>query len=251
MKHTLLLLAGLCIAAHTDAQITNGKVTYEEAFTVNVPPDAPGDAAVIKGVLGQGFHFNHVLSFNQEATVYRPEKKEQKNISSSNDDGMAMQIHIKVPEDITYTDLKTGAMLEQRDLMGRKFLVSGDASRRKWQMTGKQKTILTYPCQEAISYGVDTVQAWFTTAIPVSGGPQDWRGLPGMILEGSRLSQNGTLNVKATQVEEGAVSIEAPTEGKKVTKEEFEKIQKEKMKEMQEQFGGHGGSGGHLIIMSR
>jgi GLPGLI family protein len=189
--------------------------------------------------------------FNQDAVVFRTEQKQQ-NASGTTGDGAEMQIHFNMPEEITYTDLKTGATVEQRDLMGKKFLVSGDATRRKWQMTGKQKEILSYPCQEAVSYGKDTLFAWFTTSIPVSAGPPEWRGLPGMVMEASRVvGEGGSYTIKATKVEEGVQALSAPKEGKKVTKAEFDKIQKEKQKEMEEQFGGSHGNGRMMIRVER
>lgn len=246
MKHTLLLLVCICAANLANAQLTSGKITYEEAITMTAPADLPVEAGFLKDIFSKGMHNTRVLIFNQDAAVFRAEQK-QEQASGTTGDGGEMQIRFNIPEEITYTDLKAGTTVEQRDLMGKKFLVSGDATRRKWQMTGKQKEILNYPCQEAVSYGKDTLLAWFTTSIPVSAGPPEWRGLPGMVMEGSRvMGEQGSYSIKATKVEEGAQALSVPKEGKKVTKAEFEKIQKEKEKEMAEQFGGHGN--GHMMI---
>lgn len=251
MKHTLLLLACICAAKLAQSQITAGKITYEESMTMAAPDDLPADAGFLRDIFAKGMHFTRVLSFNQDATVFRAEKKDERKAAGSTDDGMQVQFNFSAPEEITYTDLKTGSTIEQRDLMGKKFLVSGETQRRKWQMTGKQKTVLNYPCQEAVSYGKDTLLAWFTTAIPVSAGPPDWRGLPGMVLEGSRVLTGGSYSIKASKVEEGPVALAAPKEGKKVTKAEFEKIEKEKQKEIEEQFGGGHGNGHMIIRMER
>jgi len=122
----------------------------------------------------------------------------------------------------------------------------------KWKMTGEQKSILDYPCMKA-TYEKDstTVVAWFTPQIPVSAGPSRYTGLPGMILEME--FNDGERKVVATEVELKALEkdiIVAPKKGKKVTQEEYEKIQEEKMKELEQEFGGSSsGSGGTRIII--
>ncbi len=250
MKRTLILLAACCTTACAGAQTTTGRVTYEETMKIEAPADLPAEAGPLKDFFASGMHSTRVLSFNPDASVYTTGKAEEKQMSGNTDDGMHIQFKMQIPEEVTYTDLKAGSVVEQRDLMGRKFLIAGDAAKRSWRMTGQQKTILAYPCQEAISYGKDTIIAWFTTAIPVSAGPQDWRGLPGLILEGSRVQQKGAFTIKATKVEQGqTIAIAPPKDGKKVTKAEFEAIEKEKAKEMQQQSGGrsHGGKDGMII----
>ena len=87
------------------------------------------------------------------------------------------------------------------------------------------------------------VTAWYTMQIPVSNGPGEYAGLPGLILEVSEgkttiLCSKITLN----PTEKG--EIVAPTKGKKVTKKEYGEITKKKMEEMQEMYGGRGRKGG-------
>jgi len=105
-----------------------------------------------------------------------------------------------------------------------------------------QKIILNYPCQEAVLKDTSRkIVAWFTSAIPVSTGPNGYANLPGIILAAD--IDSGKVAIAATNVElkdfDAKIMIK-PTEGKKVTKEQFEKIKEEKRKEMQQEFGGNG-----------
>ncbi len=101
---------------------------------------------------------------------------------------------------------------------------------------------LGYECQKATSSSEEgETVAWFTPEIPVQHGPSSYNQLPGAILMLSTPEQK--MEIMATEVildESHQKEIKAPTKGKKVTNEEFEKIIEEKTKEMEEMYGGQG-----------
>jgi GLPGLI family protein len=87
------------------------------------------------------------------------------------------------------------------------------------------------------------VTAWFTPQIPIGNGPGEYAGLPGLILElnvhrTTLLCSKIILNPKEQE------DIVPPSKGKGVTREEYNKIVKEKMDEMRENFRGRGGRRG-------
>jgi len=141
-----------------------------------------------------------------------------------------------------FVDLSTNSVVATRDLMGKKFLVTGKPEKYKWKMTGKNKQVGSYLCQEATWQDSTTqIVAWFTPMIPVQAGPGDYTGLPGVILHMN--INDGEREITATDVQLGEVGssiLVAPTEGKEVSQEEWSKIRKEKMKEMEEEYGGKG-----------
>lgn len=83
--------------------------------------------------------------------------------------------------------------------------------------------------------------AWYAPEIPISQGPENYWGLPGLILEVSdgkttMLCSKVVMNVKEK------TAIKAPTKGEKVTQAEFEEIMAKKIEEMQQMYGpGNGG----------
>jgi len=87
------------------------------------------------------------------------------------------------------------------------------------------------------------VTAWFTPQIPVGNGPGEYAGLPGLILE-LNAYRTTLLCSKIVLNPKEADDIVPPTKGKGVTREEYNKIVKEKMDEMRENFRGRGGRGG-------
>lgn len=84
------------------------------------------------------------------------------------------------------------------------------------------------------------IEAWYTPQIPVSHGPMEYWGLPGLILEVS--ADNTTmLCSKIIMNPAEKTKIEAPKKGTEVTKEEYQKIITEKMAEMRNMYSGRRG----------
>lgn len=164
---------------------------------------------------------------------------------------------------VLYQDLANNDALEQKEFMNRQFLIAGEEDEKKprWKMTTEQKEILGYKCQKAIfippkkdttqqenkergGWGNtdSTTEAWLTMQIPVLvDRPEKFKGLPGTILEMKSDFKNrrggGTRTITATKVDLRALKeneIEKPNKGKKVIREEFREIVREKMKEMRE-----------------
>ena len=91
-----------------------------------------------------------------------------------------------------------------------------------------------------------TVTAWYCPEIPVNQGPDEYWGLPGLIMEVNDgktviMCSKLVMNVK------DKIEIKAPTGGDKVTQKEFDDIMMKKMKEMSEMGGGPGSRGGMHI----
>ena len=172
--------------------------------------------------------------------------------------GGTMMIRMVEPDNKVYTDLGEGGQIEQREFMSRIFLIEKEGTGMKWKLTGNQKVILGYPCQEAVSETEDTegipgeesskVIAWFTPQIAVPAGPGVYGGLPGLVLAVE--INEGTQVIEAVSVTLDPVDqalLKKPRKGKKVDEEEFQAIVKEKMEEM----GAEHGEGGNYHFTVR
>lgn len=87
------------------------------------------------------------------------------------------------------------------------------------------------------------ITAWFTPQIPVKNGPGEYGGLPGLILE-LNADRTTILCSKIVLNTKDGETIEKPTKGKEVTREEYQTIVMEKTKEMRENFRNRGGRRG-------
>lgn len=87
------------------------------------------------------------------------------------------------------------------------------------------------------------VTAWYTLQIPVSQGPDDYWGLPGLILE-VNADRTTILCTKIVMNPKEKEIINQPEKGEVVTQAEYTKIITKKMQEMREMYGGRGNRGG-------
>ena len=228
-------------AAADDEPALSGTVVYAEQtkFNVNLPPqmqrfrermDDTRDATVV-------LIFNESSSLSQLA----PEPEEETPQAAPNDRrNRRFQMFRQRENNATFVDFDNNVAIQRREFLDRTFLVEG-AERPNWKLTDDVSEFLGYMCNRAVAT-IDTtlVEAWFTPEIPVPAGPDDYYGLPGLILVVT--TDNGNRSYVATEVSlrpVSAESIAAPTEGRKVTQEEFDKIVAEKRKEMRAQRGNN------------
>lgn len=242
MKRLLLLLSLAGCFHFANAQ-TSGMVQYSETIKMDIKLD--GENAALMDMLPKEQKLACNLYFTEHASLYEHVKKDDVD-KEYEEGGARMRIRMDAPDEKYYYDFAQQTMTEQREFMGRKFLVEGKKDGTKWKLTGKQMEFLGYPCQEAVIQDSNTmITAWFTPAIPVSTGPSSYAGLPGLIL---KADADGRHIIEATSVDLKAGApdkIRKPKEGKKMTSEEFVAMMLEKQKEM----GGDGN--GNVIIRVR
>jgi GLPGLI family protein len=92
------------------------------------------------------------------------------------------------------------------------------------------------------------ITAWYTPEIPVNQGPENYWGLPGLILE---VNDGKTVILCSKVVLNSKVKaeIKAPTKGKVISQKEFDETVIKKMEEFREMNQGRGGNGGmHMRI---
>lgn len=246
MKHfpmkAIFFLPAIITGSSLFAQQTSGIITYQQTITADIDnKDLPEDIAKM---IPREFKTEKVLYFSPDATLYANGNKAKDNEGESySQDNIMIHIEHKEPDEKIYTHVQDKKIVEQRDLMGRQFLVTKDGiESAKWKFTGRQKKILDLPCMEAVSInGDDSTIVWYTPSIPVQGGPETLSGLPGMILEANIGSSIHVAAVKIGEANDEIIKqIKEPTKGKKISSSDFEKLVKQKQEEMQKEYGGKG-----------
>ena len=233
MKKTLLLI--FCFPILLMAQNKEGKVFYKETIQLNI--NVEGLSAEMMKMMPKSQSSHQVLYFNDKESVYKnaDEQENEGFQTGSEESGTMVQVKFAVPDNRFYKNLAEQKIINQKEFFSRKFLINSKLENKKWKFTGQQKKVLGYLCQQATTTINDTVlvKAWFTPQIPVANGPQEFGGLPGLILELNINDGERTIvaeKVLLEKLEKG--TIVAPKKGKKMTQEAFEKMQEEKLKEM-------------------
>lgn len=250
-KMKLIYTLCLAILAFSAATQSTGRIVFEEKMDLHktLPPERQDMKDMIPQFNSSLFEF----VFNGDESIYQPKKAEDTEVTSSQG-GATMTMRFGRDNRVVYKNIAEDKMIDSRDFMQKQFLITGPPTTRKWKVGAKQKEILGYACMEA-NFRLDSttaMTAWFTPQIQVSNGPSDYQGLPGMILQID--INEGTRTITATEIVMEDVDtsvIVAPSKGKEVTSEEFEKIREEKMKEMGIQGGQGPGSGMRHMIMIR
>jgi GLPGLI family protein len=244
----VLVVTGHAAGQKQSEETRSGIVKYEETTMIEIKLD--GEAARLLADFPKERKSAKILKFTPEAATYTTEAQDQPDVARHvQGDGFAIAVRMDEPENVIHTDLKKSRVTEMREFMTRKFLIDRDFKKYDWRITGNQKEVAGYACIEAFrtdTAGIKTT-VWFAPQIEVPLGPGLYNNLPGLVLE--VIENEGKRVITAKEVlftEVNAKELARPTDGKKVTAEEFDAIVKEKMKEM-----GAEGSGGTMRVIIR
>lgn len=162
-----------------------------------------------------------------------------------------------------YKNVKSNTFIQVQEFYGKQFLVKDTLLDIKWVITKESKKIGNYlsfkatasiPKEDLDWYNFSwgdvqnsnegsikdqefvEVVAWYTPQIPVSMGPSEFWGLPGLILE---VNMNNTVMLcsKITLNPKDKNKIETPKKGKMLRKKEYKEIITGKMIEMRDNRG--------------
>jgi GLPGLI family protein len=118
-----------------------------------------------------------------------------------------------------YTDLANGMLSAQKKVYEETFLLKDSLRKINWKLTSEVRTIAGYECRRANAVILDSIYvvAFYTDKIPVSGGPESFNGLPGMILGVALPHENITWFAKTvTDKSIPATELKVPAKGKAV-----------------------------------
>jgi GLPGLI family protein len=226
------------------------------------------------------FEKTFILNFDKSASIYKEEEK--LDTPGQAGGGMRMMMSMTGGGGTYYKNVKDKSYTVDKEFMGKEFLVKDSLPNLQWKMEGETRVIGGYNCFKATAVRpasktdfrnfrpkkedtattkpadaakktnlmdeLDmpkevTITAWYTPEIPVNQGPENYWGLPGLILEVNDgktviLCSKVVLNPKVK------TEIKASTKGKVTTQKEFDEIVLKKMEEFREMNQGRGGNGG-------
>ena len=267
---SLLLFLGAGLQA-TFAQGFTGRAYYKSTSQFSIKMDstkmAPEQIAQIQASLKKQMEQNYILSFNQTESTWKKEESLGGGPATASAGGAVFMVATSGEGSTLYKNIADQSFLEQQDMMGKAYLVKDMLEPVEWELSEETKKVGNYTVQKAsytrivdskrFSTGMtemenvkDTLQVtvWFTPEIPVAHGPENFFGLPGLILEVQ--NQGRTLICEKIELNPSAdpVVIERPSKGKEITQAEFRTVQEEGMKQMMNRYKGKPGDGNRMEI---
>jgi len=219
------------------AQNNEGFIIYEDKY--NIHKNLPPEMEAMKDRIPEYRTSKKILSFKGQESLYKAYVEEKVEVQELKQ-GRSWGRWNRPDVNEYYSNMTDKVFIDHQEFFGREFLIEGEREIPKWKITPEQKQVGSYLCQKAILNDTSTVTiAWFTPMIPIMTGPDNYFGLPGAVLHvdvdsGMRMITAQTIELTTLEEE-----ISQPKKGKKVSREEFEKIKEEKQKEMEEMYGGN------------
>jgi GLPGLI family protein len=158
------------------------------------------------------------LKFGNNKTLFTPIVDEDEKRNGWFDLQMAYQCNT------IFRDFNTGINTAQKEVFEQTFLLKDTTRRINWKITDETRDIAGYPCRRANAIVMDSVYvvAFYTDKILVSGGPESFTGLPGMILEVALPHENvAWVATKVTDISVPESTIIPPKKGKPVDNKQF------------------------------
>lgn len=125
-----------------------------------------------------------------------------------------------------YKNQKTKQIVSQEYILDKSFLIIEPLLSCDWQITQEEKIIENHTCVKAVS---GNLVAWYCPEIPIPDGPSEYSGLPGLIMEIE--TEFEKIFVKTINLSYSLDKpIVPPKEGKKISREKYEKTLAKKMK---------------------
>jgi GLPGLI family protein len=267
---SLLLFLGVGLQA-AFAQGFTGRAYYKSTSQFSIKMDstkmAPEQIAQIQASLKKQMEQNYILSFNQTESTWKKEESLGGGPATASAGGAVFMVATSGEGSTLYKNIADQSFLEQQDMMGKAYLVKDMLEPVEWELSEETKKVGNYTVQKAsytrivdskrFSTGMtemenvkDTLQVtvWFTPEIPVAHGPENFFGLPGLILEVQ--NQGRTLICEKIELNPSSdpVVIERPSKGKEITQAEFQTVQEEGMKQMMNRYQGKPGEGNRMEI---
>ncbi|MES2277163.1 MAG: GLPGLI family protein [Bacteroidota bacterium] len=228
----LCLLPGTALFAQYTKFTTSGTIEFEKTINLytlakdqlNAKPDEfdiQRLAMYKKMTPNQYRKLPATLTFNGDKTLYTPAKVEVYEKVMNNDNPMAKQFNT------VYNDLSAGTITVLKNVYEEDYLLKDSTRKIKWKLTDETREIAGFVCRRANAVIMDSlyVVAFYTNEIHVSGGPETFTGLPGMIL-GVALPHEGVtwFATKVTDTSVPANTIVPPKKGKPTTNKQLSKI---------------------------
>ena len=262
-KTTCAILIVMLLSNTLLAQDFQGVATYKSYRKIDLKVNDDQNTEMQKQIqeqLQKQMQREYTLTFTKNESMY----KENEKLAAPAPSSSGFQITVSSSTDIMYKNMKENRYVNESEIFGKQFLIKDSLINRPWKLVNETKSIGAYTCYKAtfseeietkklVGNTMETVKeerittAWYTPQIPVNNGPDDFHGLPGLILE----INDGQLTLICSKIimnPKELIEIKEPKKGKVVTQEKFDEIMDKKTDEMMERMQSRKKDGSNVII---
>ncbi|GAO45348.1 GLPGLI family protein [Flavihumibacter petaseus] len=183
MKKIVLFTCFVAVAFVLRAQqvfVSNGVIEYERKINVHRQFEMDEEGSdffkdfISKQPKFHNSYFN--LTFNRAQSIYQPGREA--------DVKMEPWMVGPAKTNVVTMDFKTDVYTSRRRVFEENFEITDSLAKVHWKLSNETREIAGFECRKAVGVICDSVYvvAFYTEEIPVSGGPESFGGLPGMIL---------------------------------------------------------------------
>lgn len=262
LKNSLFLL--LLFVNITQAQEFQGRAIYLSKQLNNVTFDTKGmsDEKVkeLNEKINKMFEKTFVLNFNKTESIYQQEQK----LKEAGSRGETFSSDL---EGELYKNSHTKKYLKAEEFANKNYIITDVLKNYNWDLTQESKKIGGYTCYKAISiakvtkkelqeYEVEKakqsknktsffnlekpkdkkITVWYNPEIPVSHGPNQYWGLPGLIME---VNENNLIILcsKVILNPKDKKSIKAPKNGKVISQNAYDLMEEKQYDKLKDENG--------------
>ena len=183
-----LFLLVFCLPFTVKAQFyARGEITYQRTYNLKLALQLEERYKNFKEYaknLPDDIKAYYTLHFNGQKSDYYFLQDSVKEDASENRLINFLPIKRVAFQNQVWTDFKQHTQKALKKIFETNFLITDSLPEYQWKIEDDIRTIAGYPCRKAITTIDDSVVvvAFYTDQIMVSGGPESFNGLPGMIL---------------------------------------------------------------------
>lgn len=273
----LLLLMIILVSNHIISQDFQGKAYYFSKTSPDMSGWGNGQMTdaqkkQISDRMKGMFEKSYILTFDKISSIY----EEEEVLSAPGKGGFNWWSSFTAGPQ--YKNISDNQFVQDQDFYGRQFLITDSLEKLDWKIGNETKQIGKYLCIKAtavktvdefdwrsmrgksrknktesqkksektksITEDIEipktiNVVAWYTPQIPISQGPGEFWGLPGLILE-VNADRTTILCSKITLNPQDKIKIKAPEKGRVISRDDYNSTVKQKMIEMREMYRGRG-----------
>lgn len=273
----LFLLMIILVSNHIISQDFQGKAYYFSKTSPDMSGWGNGQMTdaqkkQISDRMKGMFEKSYILTFDKISSIY----EEEEVLSAPGKGGFNWWSSFTAGPQ--YKNINDNQFVQDQDFYGRQFLITDSLEKLDWKIGNETKQIGKYLCIKAtavktvdefdwrsmrgksrknktesqnksektksITEDIEipktiNVVAWYTPQIPISQGPGEFWGLPGLILE-VNADRTTILCSKITLNPQDKIKIKAPEKGRVISRDDYNSTVKQKMIEMREMYRGRG-----------